>query len=144
MIDSWDWLVIGRAHVWEGPCYHGYIPLSLLCRLWRQMMSSAQDDNIHVQGISVCGQWGKEETCCPSFYREHGLGWYSGKSLGVVHKKKNFKILTERWKTSLNSFQFVWKLCLGRRVRYRLRHEVGRCHLSHTLLEIEMEVFLQT
>lgn len=33
-------------------------------------------------------------------------------------QQKTLRILTERWETLLSSFQFVWKLWLGWRVRY--------------------------
>ena len=48
MIDSWHWLVIGKAYVWEGPRYH----CSFTQSLWhRTLTPNAQDGSICIQDI---------------------------------------------------------------------------------------------
>ena len=43
LIDSWDWLVIGRAHVSAGLHNHSSIPWSLQRSLWPQMPQDGVD-----------------------------------------------------------------------------------------------------
>lgn len=77
-VDSWDWLAVDRACVGT--------PRSLLCCLWPQMTSKAQNCSPHIQNIlaAFLYSWRKEEKGRPSLFTVYVWAprmWYTEQHL---------------------------------------------------------------
>ena len=69
IIDSWDWIAIGRVSVSLEPEYLGSSPWSLLCRIWLQMTSSVLNGSLCSHDIlaTFLNSWRKWRQVIPLY-----------------------------------------------------------------------------